>query len=438
MGVAWFVLSARVLDERQFGTIGAALAIVVVVGALSDLGATRTLVRHITLDHRVLWPAYRRAVVQRLAVGALLGALTVGLLSVSDVDVTTTAVALAAGIALASGVSELAFAALRAVGLVRTEMALLVGERAAFAVVAGAIVLAGGGAVPVLAVYLATNMLSASLGFARVVRLRAGSAVVAPPLLDREGRRTAAASTLVTLGPRISTLVLIVIASPAAVGTLTIAQKAPEAVAVFAAAVLAPVLAMVRPDVLVGDRARAARRSVEVLGALLFVLGPVLVWMTLRPDDVLGLVFDAASRDGASATAAACAITAFLLLGRTVGEQLLLADDRAGAYVVALAAGGLVTLAAAIALVPDHGATGAALAALAGEAVAVVLVIARLDRFRASGARRSLLSPVALTVAVAATLVLLPGEARVVAMAIVAVASIVGAVRARDVLHARL
>jgi len=105
---------------------------------------------------------------------------------------------------------------------------------------------------------------------------------------------------------------------------------------------------------------------------------------------------------------------------------------------VALAAGGLVTLAAAIALVPDHGVTGAALAALAGEAVAVVLVIARLDRFRASGARRSLLSPVALTVAVAATLVLLPGEARVVAMAIVAVASIVGAVRARDVLHARL
>jgi O-antigen/teichoic acid export membrane protein len=437
IGVAWFVMSARILDESQFGTIGAALAIVVVVGALSDLGATRTLVRHITSDQRVLWPAYRRALAQRLVVGSLLGGLTVALLAVVGVDVSTTAVALAAAIALASGITELAFAALRAVGLVRVEMALLVGERAAFAVVAGAIVIAGGGAVPVLVAYLVTNALSAVVGFGSLVHLRAGSAATAPPLLDREGRRTAIASTLVTLGPRVSTLVLIVVASPAAVGTLTIAQKAPEAVGVFAAAVLAPVLAMVRPDVLAGDRSRAAQRSVQVLGALLFVLGPVLVWMALRPDDLLGLVFDAAGRDGATASMTACAVAAFLLLGRTVGEQLLLADDRAGAYVVALATGCLVALGTAIAFVPEHGPTGAAVAALAGEAAAAALVLARLDRFRASGARRSLLAPVALTVAVAGALVVLPSDARAIATVIVAIGSVAGVARAREMLHVR-
>ena len=435
IGVAWFVVSARVLDDRQFGTIGAALAVVVVVGALSDLGATRTLVRHITRDQRALWPAYRRALEQRLVVGAALGALVLGLLAKVGVDISTGALAIAVAIALASGLTELAFAALRSVGLVRVEMALLVGERAAFAGIAGAIVIAGGGAISVLLAYLATNLLSAAIGFGALVRLRMASEAAAPSLLDREGRRTAIASTLVVLGPRVSTVVLIMVASPTAVGTLTIAQRAPEALGVFGAAVLAPVLAMIRPDVLAGDASRAVHRSLQVLTALLFALGPLLAWMVIRPEDLLGMVFAAATRDGASASMAAGALAAYLLVGRTVGEQLLLAAGRAGAYVIALVAGCLVALGVAVVLVPRHGPTGAALATLAGEAAAAACVVARLQGLRASGKRQRLRTPLVLTAAVATTLALLPADARVVATAIVAVSSVGGVLQARALLR---
>jgi O-antigen/teichoic acid export membrane protein len=436
IGICWFVVAARVLDDRQFGILSAALAMVIVIGALSDLGVTRTVVRYATIDQRLLWPAYRRGVELRLVAGLGLGLLAIGAFALSGVDTPASAIALGAAIALASGITETAFASLRAVGLVRTEMALLVGERALFAVLALVALALGGGALAVLTVYLGTNALSAVIGLIRLARFRTGAHRPPPPaMLDAEGRRTALASTLVTVVPRLSALVLVLVAAPTAVGTLSIAQKAPEALAIFAVGVMAPLLPIVRPHVLAGDRALAAQRATIVTVAALYLLGPVIAWLIVRPEDALSLVFDASDRSGAATATVLLALAAFVVVLRTAGEQLLLADGRAGDYLAAMAAGAAVCVVLAVALVPDHGPVGAAVASLAAEGVTIAFVAGRLTSFRTRGLARTASGPVLLA---GATGILL-GSGSVLgrgpAVVVVALCCALGSMRARVVLQ---
>jgi O-antigen/teichoic acid export membrane protein len=88
---------------------------------------------------------------------------------------------------------------------------------------------------------------------------------------------------------------------------------------------------------------------------------------------------------------------------------LLLASERAARYVRAVGVGMAVALVAGIALVPDHGAIGAAWSTLAGEVVAVVLVVAALPMLRTAAACRPFAAPVVLGVAAAAVLVATQG-----------------------------
>ena len=196
-------------------------------------------------------------------------------------DVPVGVVLAAALIAIASGITEIGFAALRSVGLVGAEVGLLVGERLLFVAAGTAVVLLGYGPLAVLLAYAATNTVSAVVVGSRAWRWRGGRGEPAGPMLDAEGRHTAVSSTLVIVGPRISALLLVLMSTPVIVGSFTIAQKVPEALGTLGVAVLMPVLPMVRVAVVEGHGRAAIDRAGRVAAAVTAAVLPVAVFLAI-------------------------------------------------------------------------------------------------------------------------------------------------------------
>ncbi|MEZ5179030.1 MAG: hypothetical protein R2746_12375 [Acidimicrobiales bacterium] len=175
------------------------LALVVIIGGLSDLGTTRTVVRHVAANPASLRANFARAGAARATAGAVLGALFVAALAVVATGIPVAVTALAAVVAAVSGMTEVGFAALRATGRVGTEVALLVGERAVRVARGGA--RAGRARARGGARRLRRHELFSALVVAAQVVRQSTSGGEAGPLFDAEGRSTAVSSTLVIVGP---------------------------------------------------------------------------------------------------------------------------------------------------------------------------------------------------------------------------------------------
>lgn len=434
LGLGWFLFAARELGPRDFGLVSTGLALVVIIGGLSDLGTTRTVVRHVAADPASLRANFVRAGLTRAAAGAVLGALFVlGLRAVAP-SVPVEVSALAAVVAAVSGLTEVGFAALRATGRVGTEVALLVGERALFVVAGVALVLDGHGPVAVLGAYAATNLVSALTVAGQVFRHGPPGGAAAGPLFDAEGRSTAIGSTLVIVGPRVSVLILVVLSTPTVLGAFTIAQKVPEALGTLGTAALMPVLPLLRAA-LVGRRwPGALDRAGRITAAVAAALAPVVAWLVLDGRRAMDLLFDAGDRRGVVVALALLSVAALLWVIRTLGEMVLLAEERAATYLRALTVGLVVNVAVGVPFVSGWGTAGAAGATLAGEVavLAVVLVAVRASR-RVLG--RPLVA-VAVTSVVGAAVALggraLPVAAAMAAVGLVSAASL--AVTARPLL----
>ncbi len=378
LGLGWFLLAARALDAEDFGLLSIGLVLVVVIGGLSDLGTTRTVVRHVAADPGSLRANYGRAVLQRAGAGVVATLLAASAALVLQDELPVAVLVLAALIALTSGATEVGFAALRSVGSVGAEMRLLVGERLLF-VVAGSIVLSlGGGPVAVLAVYAATNLVSAAVVGVAALTWPGGGVAGSQPILDAEGRRTALSSTLMIVGPRISALLLVLLVSPTVVGTFSIAQKVPEALGILGAAVLLPVLPLLRATFVAGDGPRAIRHAAHVTATVVAATLPLVLWLCLDGERLLDVLFDAGGRRHGAITLGVLSIVALLWVVRTFGELVLLAEERARSYLVVVAIGVGLNVVLGIAVIPAWGAAGAALAACAAEVVVVALVLTAL------------------------------------------------------------
>lgn len=395
LGLGWFLFAARAFDPVEFGVLSTALVLVVVIGGLSDLGTTRTIVRHVAADRTSLRSNFLRGAALRAAGGAVLAVAAIALSPLVQDTVSVAVVAMAGLIAIGSGITEIGFAALRSVGLVTTEARLLVGERALFVVGGTLVVLGGGGPVAVLVVYAATNLCSAAIVSVRSLTCPGGAGSPSGRMLDAEGRHTAVGSTLVIVGPRISALLLVVLATPTVVGTFSIAQKVPEALGILGAAVLLPVLPMLRAQLLAGRGDRAVHDAGRVTAVVVAALVPVAVLLAVDGRRVLDLLFDAGDRTGAAATLAVLAAVAVLWVVRTYGEVVLLAQERAARYVVAVGAGVAANVVVGVALVRSSGSTGAAIAALVAEVVVLLVTFAAL-RSDIGPATRRLAVPVLL------------------------------------------
>ena len=372
LGFLWFIYAARTLTTADLGVLSSGLALVVVIGGLCDLGTSRTVVRHSAAEPAGLRANLRRALMLRVSAGVLVGAVaTVALPAVTDLS--PALVALAAWIAIGSGATEIDFAALRSIGSAQSEVRILVLERTLFTVLAVVALAAGQGPLVLLAIYGATNSLSAVLGAVMAHRRAPGDAP-AGPFFDVEGWRTAVSSSLLILGPRASIVVLVLLGTTTQVAAFAVAQKPTEALYLLVIALAVPVLPLLRVKVVAEADEDAGRLTGHVAAAGLAAAGGTLGWLIADPEGALDLLLGGGSVAGAAPALRLLAMAATLAVVRGALELLLLAHERARDLMWATTSALIVTTVIAVLAVGSEGAAGAGAAALAGEAVALVLV----------------------------------------------------------------
>jgi O-antigen/teichoic acid export membrane protein len=389
LGMAWFIIAARLLTDAEFGTLATGLVFFAVFAGVGDLGTTRTIVRVVSADRNTLWPAYRRSLLLRLAGGLVSCLLVVVLVTLLDTSVPPVIVGLAGLVATASGATELAYAGLRSVGKVRFEMVALVAERAAFVAVGVGVLALGGGAEAVLLVYLFTNLASTVVGGFTVHRVRSPTPRDPGWSFDREAQYTAVSFALVTVAPRVAPLLVALLATSTAVALYSVAQRPVEALTLFALSTAAPVLPIVRERITHGRREDAEQAVASAAGAIGVAMAPVLAWFVVSPGMALDVLFGAGRYDGAETALRVLALTALTWTLRGAGEFVLLAEERARRLVAIAMTGGILTVAVGAPLILAHEATGAAVAVLVSEIVMTVLLLRWVPSLGIPAARRA-------------------------------------------------
>ncbi len=441
VGLGWFIMSARLLDDGQFGLLATGLTFFALFAGIGDLGMTRTIVRHVAGDPSLLWPAMRHTSMVRIVGGLVTAGLVVAALFVFGSSVSLAIVALAGLIATASGITELGYAALRSTGFVVSEVRMLVAERVAFVAIAFLAIHRGHGAWGVLIAYLATNSASAAAVTLIAWRRRSPNPRPMPALVDRQSRFTAAEFALATLSPRSSPLLLTLFAAPATVGVFVAAQRPIEAISLLALSTAAPVLPIVRSR-LVAGRPDAESAATSVVGALSTAMVPLVCWFVVAPASALHILFGSGRYPGAELALRLLAVTALTWSFRGVAEFVLLARDRAHTFLWILAAGTICNLGLGAALVAAHGAAGVAIATLTAELLMTALLVPRLwhvgrgaDRAAAIRAVRLGAPTVALAV-VTGSLVVLARSSSAVVVAVVGLATLAAIALAADRIRA--
>lgn len=403
--MVWFLAAARILSDADLGVVATGLAFFAVFAGFGDLGTTRSVVRFTAADPRTLWPAYRRALGLRVFGGLGVGLVTAGVIALLPVPVSPVVVLLAGAMATASGATELAYASLRSIGRVRAEMALLVAERSTFLVLGLVFILRGGGPLVVLALYTATNAVSAVVSGVWVYRQRGPDPQEPGSLVDREARFTAAAFALVTVSPRIAPILTALLASSAAVGVFSVAQRPIESMTLFALSAAAPLFPIVRARLSRGDEQAAMHAAVSVAGAISVVMAPVLIWFVVSPEMVIELLFGQGRYDGADVVLRLLAFTALSWALRGVGEFVLLSEERASTFFAIATAGSVATIVLGVPLILALDSAGAAWAIVGAELLMTVALLRSARGLADRHARRAYAPAAGVAVATAVVLV---------------------------------
>jgi O-antigen/teichoic acid export membrane protein len=370
----WFLIGARMMSRTDFGVVGIGLTIMMVVSAIGDLGVSRSIVRHVAVDPSSLWAAFVSGLRWRMLGGVAVGAMLVVAAPAAGAAVPMWAVPLSVAISLASGITDLGYAALRSVGAINIEATLLVAERLAFLALGVLVLELGGGPAAVLGVYLLTNALSASIAtIAIAVRGRHRDRVTqSPSMMDAEAMRTALIFAITSLAPRLGSFLLILWSTTTEVSGYVVAQRPAEVFLVLVATVFAVAHPDLRRSHVGGPDDEASARATDVTAALVACAGPLVALLVVAPRVVLSVLGGAGRFDDMATAARLVGVTIVISTVRAGLEILLLAQERAKPAVFATTAGAVVALAVGIPAASAFGATGAAAAVLAGEAVAFV------------------------------------------------------------------
>ncbi|MCX7620282.1 MAG: oligosaccharide flippase family protein [Acidimicrobiales bacterium] len=404
LGIVWFLLAVRRLDESTFGDLAAGLAFFAVFSGIGDAGTTRTVVRHVATNHDLVWSAYWRALPLRIMTGLTVGALTTAAVAVAPVPVPAQVVLLAGLLATVSGATELAFASRRAIGAIWVEVGLLVGERVVF-LAAGVVALSAGvGAIGILVLYLVTNLFSAVISGLATWWKRPRHHTQPGPMTDREARLTAYGFALVTISPRLPTILVALLTSPVDLATFSVAQRPVEAIALFALSTATPALPIARNRLSRGLVADADRAVAAVAGVLLLALAPAVAWFLVAPDIPLSLLAGAGRYESAKPVLQILALTTASWVFRGVAELRLLAEERAGLLVRVTLSGAITTVIAGAPFVIAFGSIGAAWAVVAGEAIMTILLARSLPALADRSALRSYFPATGVFVATAVVL----------------------------------
>lgn len=426
LSLVWFVLAVRMLGAYEFGLVATGLAFLAIFAGLGDLGTSRGVVRYAAADERTMWSAYTRALRIRIPAGLALGCGVALIVAASPVAIPAMVVLLAGLTATAAGITELGYAAMRAVGYAGVEAALLVIERSLFLAVVWAALLLGAHALLVLGVYLLVNVVSALVTTVAVRHLQPVAKADAGPMFDTEGRYTAAGFSLVTVVPRIPSILVAVLAGTTAAGFFMVAQRPVEAVTLLMLAMSAPVFPMIRHRIASGREADAERDAVIVMGGLLAMLAPVVAGFLVVPREILETFFGAEAGASSGRVLQLLSVTILMWAARGVGEFVLLAEERARDVFVMTGTGVVLSIAAGIPLVYLYAEMGAATAVIISEVAMTAILLDRVPALRAPAAARSLGSALLLLCATAAALAPVRSSALAIA-AVLGTSVLVGA-----------
>jgi O-antigen/teichoic acid export membrane protein len=377
IGLATALYLARVLTPAQYGALGLALALVDTLSNLIDAGTGSRATRLTALDATSVNESYAQITGMRLVLAAVLIA---GLAALAPQ--LSLAFSFPANLLLLYSFLLLRPAltvswAFRGLDRMHVDAIAGIGEKAI--VFLGLLLLVHGQGndllwVPVLDIAAALFVvfwLRAKLG-GLYPGLRIALRLRDWPEIARESLPLSLAALLGSLYLHGALLLLGGIGTAAAAADFLIAHKLMLTLAIVWH-VISQSMFPTASRILAQDRVAALQLVANLLRYYLLAIVPVVALLALYANHVLALLFGDAYANSGPVLIVLLAALPFLAIGQGL-QTLLLAIPKPRAVLVARTAGALVLLLVATLLIPPFGATGAALAVVVGEALAMCLL----------------------------------------------------------------
>lgn len=375
VSAAWFVVAARELSVPDFGSLALLLGIGLMLAVLADAGLSNLLADVVATEPRAARPATAYIVRVRLALALPTSAAVVGAYVVAGGSGSWTVPAVFAVSIFSTTIYSSFGAVFRATGRAAIDGGNEVVSRV-FVLAAGwAVIVAGGGLLGAVAVYASADALSALvLGIVfRVVTSHPPEPVPAGALALRRAGALGVTNVIGNVYYRLDLWLLALIKTPRTVARYSAAYRIFDGFLLPATAVAA--LAVPYTTQLAG------RELVHRLHRLAF-----LAFVSSIPGTVVGLVFAEPLLRLVFGPPYAAGAEAFriLLVAVPVSACVLALLPplalRSVRTIPMMAVALVVNLVANLALIPGYGATGAALATLAGQVLLLAMLAAEMRR----------------------------------------------------------
>jgi O-antigen/teichoic acid export membrane protein len=220
LSAAWLILVARRLPLDQFGDVSVALALVIILTALSDLGLQTILAKDVVETGRIRRAVFDAVIARRLIYSVISAAVLTVLYVVATQERNLVAPALFSLSIVGAALYNPTITAYRATGNIRMEVISEVGSRAVVLGGGGLWVLAGGGVIEVAVAYSAVGL---AIGVIDYLYVREKSSVsnagdVLPSFSLRAAAPFALANTIGAVYQRIDNYLVALLRGTAAAG----------------------------------------------------------------------------------------------------------------------------------------------------------------------------------------------------------------------------
>lgn len=363
----WLILAARQLSLAEFGDLALLLALGSIFSVIADLGLPLIVMQQSAKQPDVAFSAALLAVRRRLPAALAASAVVVGAFAITASRPSIFVPAIFGVSIVSTAVYTSVTAALRGVGRPRAEAINDITARLFVLVVGGYWVSRGGGIFAAVVIYAAADLASA-VALSMLARRQLSSKLEASAAAFslRANAPLAVAGVLGSVYYRIDVWLLAAMSGSRTVALYTAAYRLLDGLLIPAgalSALMVPLTARLRSAARLVLIDRLAR-SAMVLAALVSVIG------ILSAEPIITRTFGADYNDAAGALKV-------LLLGLVPGVAILviapvaaLADRRAFVRMVSVSL--VLNIVANVALIPTHGAVGAACATLLSQAVLAV------------------------------------------------------------------
>jgi O-antigen/teichoic acid export membrane protein len=359
LAAAWLVLLARRLTLNDFGDVSVALALVIILGTLSDFGLQIILGRDVVENRRIRRSVLDRVVARRLVLAILASVLLLVLYVVGTRDSRVAVPLIFAASLAGAAMYGPAIHAYRTLGNIRLEIVCEIGSRAVVLVGGGIWIMSGGGIIAAAATYAGVG-LAVGLAAYGFVRSRSGAATSAEPAAPSLAARATApfvlASAVGAVYQRIDNYLVALLRGAAAAGLYSASYRFQDLILILPTA-LGQVALSDMSGLNPRERFAIARRIV-VQGSLVAAMQAVVIAVLAEP--LLRLLFGPTFAQAAP-TVVALMISTVPGAAAIVLASLAAITDARG-FARATAGSLAINVVANLVLIPPFGGVGAGIA----------------------------------------------------------------------------